>query len=65
MTAHAAEYAEELRVLAKEEASTRDMLAVVTRLVGMAESLAKRLEETGITVGKGHDTTALPPSSLT
>ena len=54
-------------MLAKEEASTRDMLAVVARLMGVAESLAKRLEEAGIIKGNGQDTTLSNsiPSSLT
>ena len=51
-------------MLTKEEASTRDMLAVVTRLVGVAEALAKRLEDVGIIKGNGHDTTQTNPPQV-
>lgn len=49
----AAEYAEELRILAKEENKTREKLAHVLRLVAAAETVAKRLEAVGVGVGGG------------
>ena len=46
--AQAAEYAEELRILALEENKTREKLAHVLRLVVAAEAVAKRLEDAGV-----------------